>query len=61
MDRQETENFGKMSSNPSEDESRERSAAQFATTHWSTVLAAEHANTCWNADKQKQDRKEQQR
>lgn len=29
-----------MSSNQSEDESRERSAAQFATTHWSVVLAA---------------------
>ncbi len=29
-----------MSSNPSEDESRERTAAQFTTTHWSVVLAA---------------------
>jgi RNA polymerase sigma-70 factor (ECF subfamily) len=32
-----------MSSNPSDDESRPHptvSAAQFATTHWSTVLAA---------------------
>ena len=29
-----------MSSNPSEDESGPRLAAQFATTHWSTVLAA---------------------
>jgi RNA polymerase sigma factor (sigma-70 family) len=29
-----------MSSNPTEDESVVRTAAQFATTHWSTVLAA---------------------
>jgi RNA polymerase sigma-70 factor (ECF subfamily) len=29
-----------MSSNPSDCESRERTAAQFATTHWSVVLAA---------------------
>ncbi len=29
-----------MPSNQSEDESRERAAAEFATTHWSTVLAA---------------------
>ncbi len=29
-----------MSSNQSEDESGSRAAAQFATTHWSTVLAA---------------------
>ncbi len=29
-----------MSSNQSEDEARERTAAEFATTHWSTVLAA---------------------
>jgi hypothetical protein len=31
-----------MSSNQSADESRPRSAAQFATTHWSTVLVAGH-------------------
>jgi RNA polymerase sigma factor (sigma-70 family) len=29
-----------MSSNPTEDESAARTAAQFATTHWSTVLLA---------------------
>jgi len=29
-----------MSSNPTEDESAVRTAAQFATTHWSVVLAA---------------------
>jgi hypothetical protein len=29
-----------MSSNPTEDESAVRVAAQFATTHWSVVLAA---------------------
>jgi hypothetical protein len=29
-----------MSSNQSEDESGQRTAAQFATTHWSVVLAA---------------------
>jgi RNA polymerase sigma factor (sigma-70 family) len=29
-----------MSSNPTEDESAARTAAQFATTHWSVVLAA---------------------
>ena len=29
-----------MFSNQSEDESAQRTAAQFATTHWSVVLAA---------------------
>ena len=34
-----------MSSNPTEDDSAARAAAQFATTHWSVVLAAGQMDT----------------